>query len=236
MQFLVLKMQSEIKLSTLFRREYLLTVEEDQDTSEPFQVIFKALSVRDLDFIKNLQPHTETNQINLYIVEKSVIKLINAKYSDGSSIPLSDIWRLPVEVVAKLAKSIIEVSLVKEEIITKIRTNIALVMDSKYHSDTWDCEVCKSRSLDSVRNCKFRSDYSKIFDSSFELLVDSVKYDHCPMYYKDSELVSDVFNCFHGWEQGILPEAGGLVDQTEFFMVATALVRKYKNELEAKNK
>lgn len=229
-------LQSKLDISTLYKREYLVTIDDDLETLEPFQVIFRALSVRDLDYIRGLQPYTEHNQITLVTVEKSIVKLINAKFTDGTPLDTSDYYKLPTQILTNISKLISAVSVITEELISKININVTLAMDSKYQADTWNCDMCRERTLDTVRNCKYRPDYLNTFDKNFRIIVSGTPYDHCPMYYRDSILLSDIFNAYYGWEQGVLPDGGSLVDQTEFFMVAVLLVKKAVKEQEANNK
>lgn len=229
-------MQSKLAISTLYKREYLVTIDDDLESLQPFQVIFRALSVRDLDYIRSLYPTSETNQINLATIEKSIVSIINATYTDGTSLTTADYHKLPQQILSNIAKNITAISVVTEELISKISINVTLAIDSKYQADTWNCDMCRERKLDTVRNCKYRPDYLETFDKNFRIIVSGTSYDHCPMYYKDSTLLSDIFNAYYGWEQGVLPDGGSLVDQTEFFMVAVLLVKKAVKEQEANNK
>lgn len=227
-------MNHKFKKSTLFRREYLFTVEQDPENLQPFQVVFKALSARDLDFIRSLET-TNNGLISLFILEKSIVRFINAYYTDGTPIPHTNTDVIPLSTQLELATEIFRVSTVTSEDLDKLNMNITLAMEPKFSTDTWKCEECRSKGLDALRNCKFREDYSEIFDSSFVVIVDSIKYDHCPMYYKDNELISDSLSAYYSWEVGALPELGGLPEQTEFFGVATNVVKKAVRDLEAKN-
>jgi hypothetical protein len=225
-------MNSKVSLSTLYRREYLFTIDQDPENLNPFQVVFRALSVRDLDFIRALDTQS-ANQINLILLERGVLRYVNAYYTDGTIVPPTDLNILPIQTRTEIAQTIYEVSTITNEVISKINMNVTLAMDSKFSTDTWKCSVCKERGIDTARNCKFREDYDKIFDKDFKVILGNITYDHCPMYYKDNELVSDIFNAYYSWDKGVLPELGGVPEQTEFFGVAVNVVKKFISDLEA---
>ena len=228
-------MNSKLSLSTLYRREYLFTVDKDPESLNPFQVVFRALSVRDLDFIRALDTQS-ANQINLILLERGVLRYVNAYYTDGTIVPPTDLNIIPIQTRTELAQKIYEVSTITNEVISKINMNVTLAMDSKFSTDTWKCSVCQERGIDLARNCKFREDYIKVFDKDFRVILDNITYDHCPMYYKDNELISDIFNAYYSWDKGVLPELGGVPEQTEFFGVAVNVVKKFISDLEANSR
>lgn len=226
-------MTSKLNLSTLYRKEYLYNVDPTDTSLTPFQVLFKALSMRDLDYLRNFKDASQ-HQLNVAILQKSLIKFYNVFDSTGLEISEPNIALLTLPQITKLANEIYTVSTVTEEIYKKIKLNVQLSMDKKFSTDTWNCEVCRHKGLDEQRNCKFIENYEHI--DGFNVVVGEESYDHCPMYYKDNKFVSDIFSCYNALEKGVLPEAGGTVDQTEFFSYATNAVRIVENEKQEKNK
>jgi len=213
-------MDNKYPLSTLARREYLYVCKDD--TLSPTQIIFKALSIRDLDFIRNL-PETMPNQNIVFILERGILRFINMP--EGMS-NLECIDALSKTIKEDIAKNIMQVSVLTPDVVEKINLNLKLSFEDKFQTDTWDCGECQRKGLDARRNCKFRQDYEDIYDPSFTVYVDGEEYKECPMFYKDVPMISDVFNSYAAFDTGVLPEIGGLYDQTEFFQYAWSATRR----------
>lgn len=222
-------MNSQLTLSTVYLKEYLYTVDADDTSLLPFQILFKALSKRQLEYIRGFD-NIKRNELNIIILQKSLIKFFNVKDVNNNIISEPNIELLTFKQREKLANIILKVSVVTEEIIQKIQVNVNISMDKKFKTDTWNCEVCRSKGLDKQRNCKFRTDYDKLFVSDLNIMVGDTKYNHCPMYYIDYNLLSDTYSCYNALDKGLLPEIGGTIDQTEFFYYATEIVRKAIND------
>lgn len=220
-------MKNKYPLSTLARREYLYVCKDD--TLTPTQIIFRALSIRDLDFIRNL-PQDMTNQHLVFILERGIVSFINMPPDMGKTECIDALSKTLKE---DIATNIMQVSVLTKEVVDKMDLNIKLSFEDKFQTDTWDCGECIRKGLDSRRNCKYRKDYEDIYDDSFVVYVDSEEYKDCPMYYKDGGLLSDIFNSYAAFDTGVLPEVGGLYDQTEFFQYAWSATRKQIRSKEA---
>jgi len=213
----------------LYRKEYLYNVDPSDTSLRPFQLLFRALSIRDLDYIRSFNTPNQ-NELNLIILQKSLLRFFNVITESGQTINEPDISLLTPQQSTTLAHEIYKVSVLTEDIVEKIKLNVILSMNKKFSTDTWSCEMCKHKGIDQQRNCKFREDYEEIFVEDIDIVVGEEHFDHCPMYYKDNKLLSDIFGCYNALEKGVLPEAGGTVDQTEFFSFAIDVVRKSVND------
>jgi len=222
-------LNSQLTLSTVYLKEYLYTVDTNDTSLLPFQVLFKALSKRQLEYIRSFES-VKRNELNIIVLQKSLIKFFNVKDVNNNIISEPNIELLTFTQRETLANIILKVSIVTEEIIQKIYLNVNLSLDDKFKTNTWDCKVCQEKGLDKQRNCKFRADYDKLFVSDLDIMVGDTKYNHCPMYYRDYNLLSDIYSCYNALDKGLLPEIGGTIDQTEFFYYATEIVRKTIND------
>lgn len=222
-------LQSNLTPTTVYRKEYLYTVDTTDTTLNPFQIIFKALSIKDIDFIRNLT-QTATNQINLIILQKSIIEFINIFDNLGNEVKNADISILNIEQIKDIAKVIWDLSTVSEETYKVMKLSATIALDKSFQTDTWTCEYCKYKGLDRSRNCKFRKDFKDNYDNTFFVMVNGEKFKECPIYYKNDKYISDMFLSFNSFEKGILPEVGGLADQSEFFIYAVKIIQALQSK------
>jgi len=218
-------LQSNLIPATVYRQEYLYTVDEEDTSLDPFQILFRALSVKELSFIRNLTG-LNSHQKNIFVVEKSLITFINPTSKDISVLTLAQL--------DDIATKILKVSSMSEDMLIKLQLNASFITDKQFKTDTWNCEVCKSKGVDKLRNCRFSKTYKKDYDASFELYVGGVKYTDCPMYYKDTKVCNDMVTCYNTFEKGLFPEQGGLAEQTEFFTHAVAILANASNKASEK--
>ena len=230
-------MSSKLPLSTLYRREYTYVV--DDDTISPPTILFKALSKRDINFIRSLSDK-DSFLITTTFLERSITQLINFIDTEGNQFTdISSLYKyLSKYDISNLISKISEVSFVTPEILESLSINVAIGMDEKFQTDTWDCNECQRRHLDRQRNCKLRDDYDTIYNPAFKILVNDIEYRDCPMLYRDTDLLRDAFDCYTYYNKGILPDTGALLDQTEFYQFAVSAVHSKEQQLkeEAYNK
>jgi len=61
-------------------------------------------------------------------------------------------------------------------------------------------------------------------------MVNGHMYSDCPISHIDNELLQAGYDCYFMYNKGILPEKGGMYDQTEFFnVVALSMYSWIKN-------
>lgn len=230
-------MNSKLTLSMTHLQEYVY--EFDDTTLTPFSVVFRALSRRDMDFIRGLEKPTE-NDINIITLEKSLIKFINVKDIHNTPITTPDIELLSITQQSQLSKMIHKVSTLNMDIIDSMRLNSKIALEDNFQTETWQCSECQRRNLDVQRNCKKREDYDEIFNPAFKVLVGTEEFRDCPMFYKDEVLTKAMFECYSTADKGLLPEIGGVVDQTEFYQYGVdfinAEIQKMKAAAYDKNK
>lgn len=213
-------------ISTLYKKEYYYEIEDDT-LSSPI-LILKALSTRDIDLIRHITKKSPQTA-KLIAIKKSFKESVNII---GASSVDDVINVLTQEQIDEIYSFILSCSMYTEDIHKATSLSIKLSMEEKFSSETWDCEVCKNKGLDKARNCNFREDLDSIRDPSFQLLVSGEVFTECPLYYKDAYLLSEAISCYTAYDKGILPDEGGLLDQTEFFIATSATIRDYKARLE----
>ena len=213
-------MNSKFILSTLYRREYLYTAEDD--TLNPTQITFKALSRRQLDFLYNFAKDNVTN-FQYLLLKYAIIDITDTVNEHGDTIKISP-NDLPKQIKDTLIPTIIEVSKPTDKIYKKMLLNTTIALEPKFQTDTWSCDICRSKGIDKQRNCKFREDLDKHYIKDFEVIAGDTVYNYCPMFYKDRSLIDDMFECYNAYKNGILPDKGSLIDQTYFFKTAVNII------------
>lgn len=211
-------------------QEYVYTF--DDTTLSPLSVVFRALSKRELGFIRGLENPTE-NMIRVITLEKALIKFINVKDTQGNPITTPVLEVLSTTQQQILSNNIYKVSTLTSDILESMSLNTKLALQDKFKTETWNCEECQRRGLDKERNCKKRDDYDDLWLPTFKVLVGNEEYRDCPMFYRDDELVSAMFNCYSLADKGILPDIGAGVDQTEFYQYAVDMVTGEINKQQA---
>ena len=203
----------ELLKSTIYLKEYFYTKLDGDD------VEFRALSYKELDNIKSKyikKTHTS-------IIDIVKLALIN----------LEDFYTLTYNDILGIHSNIIKVSSVTQEDIEDIKEAVTITLDDTFKDDTFSsCKLCQERKLDKQRNCPLLHDSEH--DPMVFYIVDSKKLTVCPMDTVNSEKVNDAFRCYNMAESGFLPLAGGMYDQTMFFVEVSVLIKGIINRHSAK--
>jgi len=205
------------------------------DEMYPLTVHYTTISKKDL--FNSLYLSDQPFEMSLHICTLGVIRIDNVLNEDGVCVDAT-VYDLPKDIILDMASIIIKTSQAPENLNEKLSTNLDVYLDKNLTKDTWKCEVCKQRQLDKVRNCGFLGgadkDKNKFYTDSFVLDVGGVLYTHCPIYDVDAILLNDAMTCYSMYEKGLLPEKGGVYDQTEFFVISSTIVTNKLAEHERK--
>jgi len=214
-----------MEVSTSYKKEYYYEIADT--TLSPPTLVLRALSIRELNLVRGFGK--SQNTAKLIAIKKSLITTLNIEGATSIDDVLNS---LSQEQIEEIYSFIISSSVYTEALHKTTSLSIKLAMDEKFQTDTWDCDMCRHKGLDTQRNCRFREDFEELYLPAFQVLVDGEVYKDCPMYYKDSVITRDAFMCYSAYDKGVLPDSGGLYDQTEFFVNASSLVRDYRAKLE----
>ena len=119
-----------------------------------------------------------------------------------------------------------------QEELNKLTLSVSIKFTKQFQGETWDCKVCKDKRLDKTRNCGFRGELGK--DPSFKIVADKQIYSHCPIYDVDSSILADGVDSYVMYDKKLLPDAGGLYDQTRFFVLSSSIITSKLREEEEK--
>jgi len=116
-------------------------------------------------------------------------------------------------------------------------TNIELESIERYVnislSDTmknYNCESCKRKKLDVIRNCAYLKDGSG--DKNFSIQIDRDVYTQCPKSLINFERVNIAFEAYEIFKKGFLPVGGGWFDQTMHFCVYASTIDRIVKQKE----
>lgn len=198
---------------------------------------FRLLSHKELEALSELFDENKQSIASVRCIEFAVEFIED---SLGNSV---DITSLPFSVVKEVASHIISKSVVTPEQVEKLNTSLVIHFNESMESDSWNCEICKSKRLDKLRNCGYL-DYNnnpQYYNKDFKLQIGKNTYTHCPIYDIDKTLLSAAIEAYNLKDMGFLPDEGGWFDQTRFFTIAVQLVSeqvylKQKRELDKASK
>ena len=189
-------------------------------------IMFRTLSYRELNSIALLQEEERYQEALYKACELAIIKISDKQER------AYELYKLPIALIKELGTEIIELSEVTLEELEKLEESIYIYFDKQFKNKTWNCEYCRSKRLDRVRNCGFRNELNKKKD--FKIWVGDKLYTSCPIYFIDKELLADAIECYNAFEKALLPDNGGLFDQTKFFYIASFMLHQKIQEEEQK--
>ncbi len=204
---------------------YFYTPKQYEDEVE-FLITFTALSHGQLISLDNLIEAHKPNEYN-YRVCKLTIKSIEDNL--GNDLEFS---ALSPKVIAEVATEIIKLSGVTPDELHTLQKSVNIKFGSSFQAETWNCDVCKSKRLDKTRNCGFLG--NKTADPEFKIHADNQVYTYCPIYDVDTDLLADAVDSYTMYDKKLLPDGGGLYDQTRFFVLASTIITQKLREEEAK--
>jgi hypothetical protein len=180
-------------------------------------VCYRLLSEKELRSIDVLYTSGKVAEAAYRIADLAIVKIEDEL---SEPIPLS---QLPINTLYELTNVIIHNSAMTEEELAELDNNIFLYTDGTLESETWNCELCREKRLDKVRNCRFLSEeeQERYFDPNFRVDIGDRSYNYCPVFDINKELLSAVIECNNLLELGFLPDEGGFLDQTRFFVTAS---------------
>lgn len=201
-------------------------IPERYEDSVEFQITFRALSYKELDALTNLLRQNRHNLFAYQVCKTAILEVIDEL---GNTHPLD---KLNPDVIMETSEKILEMSSLPEDELQTLQTTITIAFDDTFKGDSWKCDVCQYKKLDRVRNCGIRGEKEKSKD--FSVMVGRQVYRHCPIYDLDPQLLDSAIESYSMYDKNIMPDEGGLHDQTRFFVVSSQLVTQKLREEELK--
>ena len=185
----------------IYKAKYPISVVDGIEKDVAF---FRVLSKREILDLYSLYSHSKS----LFILNTVKISLSDKEIIDE----LSD------KEIEKLHTTILDLSIPTPEIIQTFKEMFNLSNDDSLQSETWNCDICKERGLQSARACGFIPDEKR--DSNFQIYAGGQIHKICPIYkiQQYNDLLSAGYEAYKYYRKGLLPEAGGVYDQTNWFI------------------
>ena len=167
-------------------------------------IYYRVLSKRELSDIFSLYPTSK------YL---NMLQVLKVSLSDKEIIDfLSD------NEIELLYNEIIEKSTPSETTLNLLNSLFKLQNDNSLQSETWDCEICKERDLQADRACGFLPEDQR--SKSFSIYAGGEIHKICPIYklLQNSTLLNTAYEAYRYYRKGLMPEQGGMYDQTIWFI------------------
>jgi len=196
----------------------------ESDAETILYIEYKILSYNQLEYLNQFPKQQMTKLGHYKTLQEAEVEIETLT----ETVPLEE---LPYNLIEKIAVKIIEESEVFEDTYQALLDSYEL---SKFTqgSDTWDCEVCKSKGLDKYRNCALLGNNkkgSKGYQEDFTVRIGKRILRECPINLIDKDIIEIAYEAYSMYDKGLLPCDGGLYDQTRAFVVFSRFI---DNEIE----
>jgi len=128
--------------------------------------------------------------------------------------------------LTSIYKKVLSISTLTKEQLDALDQILDIQFNPQFSDDSWDCTTCQSKGLDYSRGCGFL-DKDKRDSSPILPRISGKRLTECPIASLDAYVLNKASLCHSMYISGLLPEDGGIGDQTEWF-VRTALLYKRK--------
>ena len=193
------------------------------------------ITIQELQYLISKYPNIQSYDNTKELIAKSIITIDNAT---GFSNNLQFVEQLPGDDIEFLFKQLFNLSVITEEQVTNLNSLFDIFFDEKLQDDNWDCETCIHKKLQGFRACAFipEEERDENYDTSFTYKVNNKLYTQCPKSIMDHFVINQACAGYAALKAGILPEVGGMGDQTTWFVRASSIMLSRFNQIEAQNK
>jgi len=135
--------------------------------------------------------------------------------------------------------NIVKYSTINVDTLEELKDSFTISSHQPLQTDTFDCAYCKETGyLQKTRNCGYLTDCSDC-NKDFTYVIDGKLYRQCPKSLVNTMLLKAGYDCYFMYNKGLLPEQGGMLDQTEFFNEVSISMfnwlKKYENDILSKS-
>ena len=228
-------------LPAIFHTSLYFTPESQREEERPAEFLIRTFPYHYLSAfqlsraIQNLEG-VYTNTIERTILEHCVLDFKNITDADGQILSTKDTLSiLPNDIVNELLSFIFDIAMYSDDFLKVLRSSLHVVMDPRFSGESWTCQTCQARGLDKQRNCPFLA--KEEHDPHITYPTYSGTVIECPVGHVDKLISNKAVEAFNYRSQGMLPEDGGIRNQTVFFMTASQEmenIRSYYEEQEVK--
>ncbi len=200
----------------------------ERGSLRPTSFLLKPLPYRFLNYLPYFsQIPTTLSQFSFSADDMAVkLSVIDVQNIEGytSDMVLRDI--LPQSMYHELVTTIRDYYFLLDEDKDMIDFLAEFLTNDRFQDDSWVCSTCKTRGLYKQRNCPLLSteEQEKYFDPKFKLAFRGEILTQCPVGKIDHTKAVILSEASALFQKGLLPEPGGMGDQTLFFGYASQVM------------
>ena len=193
------------------------------------EILIRPLSHRDISSSQEI--HYTTSQNGNYTNPQTYRSLLIPNVMEARNIigfpSVGDlIKQLPNDDITYLYERLLEVSVVSREQLDELGTMLDIQFNPQFSDDSWNCTICQEKKLDWARGCGYLPE-GKRDPKPFLPRIGTRVFTQCPISTLDPYVTNQASMAHSIMESGLLPENGGVGNQTEWF-VRSALLYKRK--------
>ena len=214
---------------------FLTTVWLELPSDSDAAVLLKPLnhseisSIQELEYIKKHNKDYFKFDTYRTLLSKSIVDTRNLI---GFNTLYDVIQQLPSEDIEFLYNRLIEISSISRTQLDSLSDMLDIQFNPQFSEDSWDCTICQKKKLDYSRACGYLPK-DKRDPKAFLPAVNGRRFTQCPISTLDGFATSQASMAHSLFTNGVLPEPGGLGNQTEWFVRAALLYKRKLAEAES---
>lgn len=197
-------------------------------------ILIKPLSHQDISSSQELQyVSSKSDKYFKYETMRNTLIPTVVDYTNILGFPnvSSIVSQLSNDDVLYLYERLIELSTFSRTQLDALNDMLEIQFNSQFQDDSWDCTMCQEKKLDYARGCGFLEE-DKRDPAPMLPKVNGRRFKTCPISTLDGYVASQASMAHTLFTSGVLPEPGGLGEQTEWFVRAALLYKRKVAEAE----
>jgi len=224
-------------LPSIFTTSLHYTPKSERDSTSPATFKIKTFPYHFLSLFQLTNDIKKIDGVFSDSVERALLEhciedFSNVTDKDGNRPSISEVIDiLPFDIVQDLLDFIFEIGMYNNEWLNILDSSLHSILNPRFSDESWDCNTCQRRRMDRSRNCPFLPVEDHDIHISYPVYGGVVKV--CPIGTADPSVTSKAVEAYRYRKQALLPEEGGIRNQTVFFMIASQRVEEIKNYYES---
>lgn len=215
----------------IYRTPFWVALPSDSEVA----LLLKPLSHNIVESLKELQyVHSKDTTYFNYLTNRTV--LLNAVIDSKNAMNFPSLEalvnQLSNEDIRFLYEKLTTISMMTQDQIESLGMILQIQFDPQFREDSWNCESCQKKKLDYSRACGFLPE-DKRDPAAMLPRIDGKRFTQCPISMIDGYAASQASLSHTLFTSGVLPEAGGLGEQTEWFVRAALTYKRKLAEAES---
>lgn len=168
---------------------------------------------------------------NVEIIADAIVDMDNTY---GFSSPAQLLKQLSIEDKNFIIEKYGLISIITGEQVSNIKNMLDILYAKPLQDENWSCDACKHKKLQEFRACGFIPEEKRSKDFTYKLK--GKVYRECPKNKLEPFIMSQAQEAHKLFSSGLLPEAGGVGDQTMWFIEIATMVAGIVREMELEYK